>query len=170
MILLSCAEAARRRKPRLRRYANGWRRQDWVCIPTKPGSATAGSPAKALTFSATGSKPDAGWVRKKSLKRLKDKIRSKTRRTRGQSLAWIIDDLNPLLRGWFGYFKHAHPYTFDRIDKFVRRRLRAVLRKQNKRPGFGRSLNDHKRWPNDFFANAGLFATYAAWHAARHPR
>ena len=98
-------------------------------------------------------------MRKKSLKRLKDKIRSKTRRTRGQSLAWIIDDLNPLLRGWFGYFKHAHPYTFDRIDKFVRRRLRAVLRKQNKRPGFGRSL-----------ANAGLFATYAAWHAARHPR
>ncbi len=123
-------------------------------------------------FDFLGYRFEAGrrWVRKKSLKRLKDKIRSKTRRTRGQSLAWIIDDLNPLLRGWFGYFKHAHPYTFDRIDKFVRRRLRAVLRKQNKRPGFGRSLNDHKRWPNDFFANAGLFATYAAWHAARHPR
>jgi RNA-directed DNA polymerase len=36
------------------------------------------------------------WVRKKSLKALKDKIRSKTRRSRGDSMETIIKDLNPI--------------------------------------------------------------------------
>jgi len=109
-------------------------------------------------------------VRKKSLTRLKDGIRAKTRRTRGDSLARIVADLNPMLRGWFGYFKHAHPNTFKTLDKLVRRRLRALLRKQEKRPGFGRCLADQMRWTNAFFANAGLFALHTAWHAARHSR
>ncbi len=123
-------------------------------------------------FDFLGYRFEAGhrFVRKKSLARLRDRIRAKTRRTRGQSLARIIADLNPVLQGWFGYFKHAHPYTFERLDKFVRRRLRAVLRKQQKRPGLGRSLADHRRWPNAFFAQAGLFALHAAWHDARHSR
>ncbi len=86
------------------------------------------------------------------------------------SLARIVADLNPMLRGWFGYFKHAHPYTFKALDGFVRRRLRARLRKQKKRPGFGRCLADQKRWNNAFFADAGLFALHTAWLAARHPR
>ena len=42
-------------------------------------------------------------VRKKSLTALKDKIRRQTKRTRGQSLESIIQDLNPILRGWFGW-------------------------------------------------------------------
>jgi hypothetical protein len=78
-------------------------------------------------FDFLGYRFEAGrrWVRKKSLARLKDGIRAKTKRTRGASLARIVADLNPLLRGWFGYFKHAHPYTFEAIDGLVRRRLRA---------------------------------------------
>ncbi len=84
-------------------------------------------------------------------------IRAKTRRTRGDSLERIIADLNPMLRGWFGYFKHAHHAPFADLDGFMRRRLRALLRKQHKRPGFGRCQADHQRWPNAFFAEAGLF-------------
>jgi RNA-directed DNA polymerase len=110
------------------------------------------------------------FVRKKSLTRFKDNIRAKTRRTRGQSLARIIDDLNPVLKGWFAYFKHAHPRTFTVLDAFIRRRLRAVLRKQQKRPGHGAMLEDHQRWPNAFFAQAGLLALHTAWQTARHPR
>ncbi len=123
-------------------------------------------------FEFLGYRFEAGgrFVRKKSLARLKDGIREKTRRTRGQSLARIIADLNPVLRGWYGYFQHAHPNTFRAVDQFTRRRLRAVLRKQAKRPGSGRCLADHQRWPNAFFAAAGLFALSTAWHAARHPR
>jgi RNA-directed DNA polymerase len=88
------------------------------------------------------------WVRDKSLKRFKSNIRERTRRTSGKSLERLIADLNPLLRGWFGYFKQAHPFTFERLDRFIRRRLCAVLRKQSKRPGHGRCRADHQRWPN----------------------
>ena len=109
-------------------------------------------------------------VRKKSLNKLKDSIREKTRRTRGQSLDVVIVDLNRTLRGWFNYFKQAHRFTFDTVDGFVRRRLRALLRKQDKRPGRGHSQADHQRWTNAFFANAGLFALHTAWQTARQSR
>src|SRR5215470_5352709 len=65
-------------------------------------------------FEFLGYRFEAGrrWVRKKSLDSLKDKIRTKTGRTRGDSLQRIVTDLNRTLRGWFEYFKHAHPNTF----------------------------------------------------------
>lgn len=109
-------------------------------------------------------------VRKKSLDKLKEAIREQTRRTRGQSLAFVIVGLNRTLRGWFGYFKHAHPGVFLDLDKMIRRRLRAMLRKQSRRSGVGKALSDHRRWPNAFFAEAGLFALHPAWHAARQSR
>ncbi len=109
-------------------------------------------------------------VRKKSWMVLKDKIRLQTKRTRGDSLKRIIQDLNPILRGWFGYFKHARYSTLRAVDGFVRRRLRAILRKQNKRPGQGRCPNDHRRWPNAFFAEHGLFTLNEAHAQARQSR
>src|SRR6266699_1312601 len=121
-------------------------------------------------FEFLGYRFEAGrrWVRKKSLNRLKNRIRERTRRTRGQSLEQIIASLNRVLRGWFGYFKYAHPATFIALDKFIRRRLRAILSKQEKRPGSGRCRADHQRWPNIFFAQAGLLALHTAWLDARH--
>lgn len=116
-------------------------------------------------FEFLGYRFEAGrrWVRKKSLKAMRERIRMKTKRTRGASVAEIIEDLNPALRGWFNYFKHAHRLTFQRIDGMVRRRLRAVLRKHEKRPGMGLCRDDHQRWPNAFFAAQGLFTLEAAW-------
>jgi RNA-directed DNA polymerase len=102
------------------------------------------------------------WVRRKSLLALRERIRQKTRRTRGDSLACIIADLNPTLRGWFHYFKHAQPWVHQLTDGFVRRRLRAILRKQGKRPGMGKCRDDHLRWPNAFFAAQGLFTLTTA--------
>jgi len=138
--------------------------------PSKTHLGDCRQPGEGFEF--LGYRFEAGrrWVRKKSLDRIKDKIRGKTGRTRGDSLARIITDLNRTLRGWFEYFKHAHPYTFEALDGFIRRRLRALLRKQNKRPGVGRTLADHCRWPNAFFAQAGLLELYGAWQVARHPR
>jgi len=115
-------------------------------------------------FEFLGYRFEAGrrWVRKKSLKALRERITMKTKRTRGDSLAKIIEDINPMLRGWFNYFKHAHSVAQLGIDGLVRRRLRAILRKQEKRPGMGRCLNDHLRWPNTYFATRGLFTITAA--------
>jgi RNA-directed DNA polymerase len=109
-------------------------------------------------------------VRRKSLDKLKETVREKTSRSRGVSLKDAVGDLNRTLRGWFGYFKHAHPSIFVELDGFIRRRLRALLRKQQKRPGLGICRADHQRWPNAFFAKAGLFALHTAWQAARQSR
>lgn len=127
---------------------------------------------KGQGFEFLGYRFEAGqrWVRKKSLTRLKERIRERTRRTQGQSLERIIASLNPMLKGWFGYFKHANPYTFIVLDRLIRRRLRAILRKQEKRPAVGRSQADHERWPNAFFAQARLLALHTAWQTARHSR
>ena len=110
------------------------------------------------------------WVRRKSLLALRERIRHKTRRTRGDSLACIIADLNPTLRGWFHYFKHAQPWVHQLTDGFVRRRLRAILRKQDKRPGMGKCRDDHLRWPNTFFAAQGLFTLTTARGLASQSR
>ena len=124
-------------------------------------------------FEFLGYRFEAGQrhVRKKSLTKLKDSIRAKTKRTRGDTLARIVADLNSLLRGWFAYFKHAHKDTFERLDGFTRRRLRALLRRQEKRSsGMGLCRADNRRWPNAFFAEAGLFALHTAWLSARQSR
>ena len=96
------------------------------------------------------------WPRQKSLKKLKDAIRAKTKRTNGNSLAMVIVEVNQTLRGWFGYFKHSHWTSFPRLDGWVRMRLRSILRKRRKGRGRGRGA-DHQRWPNAFFQEQGLF-------------
>jgi len=123
-------------------------------------------------FEFLGYRFEAGrrWVRPKSFKALRERIRMKTQRTRGDSLACIIADLNPMLRGWFNYFKQAHPMVHEWMDGFTRRRLRAILRKQEKRPGRGRCLDDHLRWPNTFFATQGLFTMVTARGLASQSR
>lgn len=123
-------------------------------------------------FEFLGYRFEAGrrLVRHKSLMALRDKVRSRTPRNRGGSIESVIAALNPTLKGWYAYFKQAHRFTFSSIDGFVRRRLRSMLRKQNHRPGQGRCLNDHKRWPNSFFADLGLFTLSAAHQSARQSR
>jgi RNA-directed DNA polymerase len=138
--------------------------------PEKTRIGDSRQPGQGFDF--LGYRFEAGrrFVRDKSLKAFKDKVREKTGRSRGDSLGRIIIDLNQLLRGWFEYFKHARPRLFRRLDQFVRRRLRAVLRKQEKRPSMGHSEADHRRWPNAFFADQGLFTLLTAHDDARCPR
>jgi RNA-directed DNA polymerase len=101
------------------------------------------------------------WPRPKSLKKLKDTIRSKTKRSNGRSLGVIIEDVNRTLRGWFEYFKHSHKPTFPMVDKWVRRRLRSILRKRKRLHGISRG-HDHFRWPNAFFRVHGLYSLVEA--------
>ena len=96
------------------------------------------------------------WPRKKSLAKVKDAIRQKTRRSNGHSLDAIIQDVNSTLKGWFEYFKHAHHRTFPRLDGWTRRRLRSILRERRGRGGISRG-HDHMRWPNKLFHEHGLF-------------
>jgi RNA-directed DNA polymerase len=108
------------------------------------------------------------YVRKKSLAKFRDAIRAKTKRTSGASLFRIITTLNPILRGWFGYFKHSYKTTFPYVDGWIRMRLRSLLRKRLKRKGRGRGA-DHQRWPNAFFADQGLYSLKRAHKLACQP-
>jgi RNA-directed DNA polymerase len=106
------------------------------------------------------------WPGKKSLKKLKDTVRGHTRRrANGNSLETTISALNPVLRGWFEYYKHSHRTTFRPLDGWVRMRLRSTLRNRRGQRGHGRGP-DHQRWPNTYFAEHGLFSLTAAWAAA----
>ena len=98
------------------------------------------------------------WPRKKSLQKLQEKMRPLTRRTNGRSLSEIIAKANPILRGWYGYFRQSHRTGLSGPDGWLRRRLRAMLRKREKRPGYGLSEADSRRWPNRWFAAQGLFS------------
>jgi RNA-directed DNA polymerase len=102
------------------------------------------------------------WPRKKSLKKIKDRIRSLTKRTNGWRFAEIISSVNRSLVGWFGYFKHSYKTTFEPLDGWSRMRLRSILRKRRGGQGRGRG-SDHQRWPNAFFADHGLFSLSTAY-------
>lgn len=104
------------------------------------------------------------WPRAKSLTKLKETLRAKTPRNRGQSLAIIIDDVNRTTRGWFQYFQHSPRHTFTHLDAWIRMRLRSLLRRRHRRSGRGRG-RDHQRWPNAYFAALGLYSLTTA-HAA----
>ncbi len=115
-----------------------------------------------LGYSFRGTKH---WPRKKSLKKLKDTLRQKTRRTSGSSLSQIVKDVNRSLQGWFVYFQHSsYRNVFRDLDQWIRMRLRSILRKRQHRSGRGCG-NDHHRWPNRFFAEQGLFSLVTA-HAS----
>jgi RNA-directed DNA polymerase len=98
------------------------------------------------------------WPRKKSLQKLQERLRPLTQRTHGRSLGEIIAQVNPILRGWHGYFRDSLRSGLSGPDGWLRRRLRALLRKREKRPGYGLSEADSRRWPNRWFAAQGLFS------------
>jgi len=106
------------------------------------------------------------WVSRKKLPALRARLRPRLKRTSGQSLEDIIASINPTLRGWFEYFQHSHWNVFETVDGWVRKRLRSILRKRQKRKGSARG-RDHQRWPNSYFTAHGLFSLKQAYELKR---
>ncbi|WP_367372100.1 group II intron reverse transcriptase/maturase [Pseudomonas lini] len=70
-----------------------------------------------------------------SLGRLRDRLRDLLRGARGHKMANVIERINPVLRGWAGYFKLSQSKRpLEEIDGWVRRKLRCVVWRQWKRP------------------------------------
>jgi RNA-directed DNA polymerase len=81
---------------------------------------------------------DRGQVKRriapKALARFKARIRELTQRTRGVSADQLIGSLKRYLTGWRGYFGFCEtPRVLQRLDQWIRRRLRCFLWKQWKR-------------------------------------
>lgn len=102
------------------------------------------------------------WPKRKSMAKLKDRIRDLTHRTNGLSLDETIRRINQVTRGWYGYFKHSNLWTFTEVDKWIRGRLRSILRARVHLDGCSRG-RDHQRWNNVFFKEHGYFSLYAAY-------
>jgi len=130
---------------------------DLVLHPTK----TKLIDAKAEGFDFLGyhfHKAGYKWPREKSLKKFKDTIRMKTTRSNGLSIEAIIANVNRTLRGWYEYFKHCKRWIFERLDQWIRRRLRSIMRGYIGLSGISRGGRDNQRWPSAFFDGLGLFS------------
>ena len=70
-----------------------------------------------------------------SVKRVKAHIREIVRKGRGRSLAKVIGEMTPFLRGWAAYFRLSQvKNVFEEMDQWIRRKMRLILWRQWKRP------------------------------------
>ncbi len=64
------------------------------------------------------------YPREKSVQRFKDRVRQLTRRCVPLKTKDLIEQLNPVLRGWGHYYKRAHVRTlFNKLDNWIERRI-----------------------------------------------
>jgi RNA-directed DNA polymerase len=90
---------------------------------------------KFLGYSMTWHKAPKLKIAPTSLKRLDDKIREALQGASGRSLTTVIDQLNPILRGWMAYFRLTETkQALEELDGWLRRKLRCILWRQWKRP------------------------------------
>lgn len=101
--------------------------------------------------------------------RLDAKLRELTPRNWGQSVSACLDRVNRYLRGWAGYFRlctEAGAKLFCRFDAHIRRRIRAILVRQKKRP---RYLYQHLRkcGVSDYGAARAAFCQRGPWFKSK---
>jgi len=75
------------------------------------------------------------WPREKSLAHFKEVLREETPRNSGQSLETIIGRVNRRIRGWARYFQGGVKNVYERLDQWLRGRLRSILRGRAERKG-----------------------------------
>jgi len=89
---------------------------------------------KFLGFSFTSEREPKRRLAPQTVERFKTRIRELTRRTRQRSLKQIMEELRRYLTGWLSYFGFCQtPSVLKELEKWVRRRLRALIWKQLKR-------------------------------------
>ncbi len=96
-------------------------------------------------------------IAKRSIERVRNKVRELTQRNRGRSLELVITELNKTLRGWINYFRLTQwPSELRALDSWIRRKLRCYRLKQRK-----------KSWPiAKFLIELGVPAR-SAWSLAK---
>ena len=100
---------------------------------------SAVAPARERTFlgfSFTHGQRPKRRLAEKAVVRFRARVRELTRRVRGVSLRQMVKELAAYLLGWRAYFGFCEtPTILRRLDQWIRRRLRAVVWKQWRRPG-----------------------------------
>jgi RNA-directed DNA polymerase len=124
---------------------------------------------KFLSFSYTSERQPRRRVAPQAIARFKAKVRELTRRTCGQSLAQIVKELSTYLVGWRGYFGFCQtPSVLRALDKWIRRRLRAIAWGQWKR-GRTRYTELRRRGVGRDLAAQTAGSPHGPWRLAASP-
>lgn len=99
----------------------------------KRGTRTLQLPAHKIK-SGTQQGALYAYPRQKSIDRFKEQIRKRTSRKAPLTTEVLIDEINPIIRGWGNYYRKSHVRKlFNRLDRWIVRRLWS---------------HRHKRWRN----------------------
>lgn len=108
-------------------------------------------------------------IASKRLQRLHSKVRRLTRRNGGQAIEDVCQALTPLIRGWVNYFALADAKThMQRLDEWLRRRLRQIVWKQWKTPA-NRYRNLRQRGVEEFWAIRTAGTSKGNWRLSASP-
>ena len=107
-----------------------------------------------LGYSFTPEKKPRIRVPRKSVQKMKSKLKKLCREGRGRNLErFICETLNPVLRGWTNYFRLSETKSFAKeLDEGLRHRLRCILWRQWKQPRtrrkklLGLGLDPERAW------------------------
>jgi group II intron reverse transcriptase/maturase len=102
------------------------------------------------------------WPSRKAMKKVRDRIREETDRRRSgiKDIREVIQDLNPVLRGWGNYFRTGNAsLKFQEIDHYVRYRLiRLLVRRRSKRSKKVSPMSQPSYWTTKRFVKEyGLY-------------
>ena len=111
------------------------------------------------------------WPSVKSMKKVRSRVRELTDRRRRAGLKdvdEVIADLNPVLRGWGGYFRTGNASKqFTQIDYYVWRRITRMLGKQrgfHGHPLAWRVSQQRRKWPMEKLRARGLHKLLGTIH------
>jgi group II intron reverse transcriptase/maturase len=106
------------------------------------------------------------WPSTRAMKRVKQRVKELTPRSAcHRDLRETIAKINPVLRGWGGYFRTGNAAAkFNQVDSYVWMRLRGLVRKRK-----GRQLRagELQRWTRAAFHDLGLHQLHGT---VRYPR
>jgi group II intron reverse transcriptase/maturase len=106
------------------------------------------------------------WPSARAMKRVRQRVKELTPRSRCHAdLRAVIAQLNPVLRGWGGYFRTGNADAkFNRLDEYVYERLRAL---RVKRAGSKLKAGQAERWTRDYFVKG--FGLHRLRGSVRYP-
>jgi RNA-directed DNA polymerase len=124
---------------------------------------------KFLGFSFTSAGIPKRRIAPKAVDRFKERVRELTSRTRGVSIKRMAEELSCYLRGWLGYFgKCETPSVLERLEQWMRRRLRSAIWKQWKR-GKVRFAKLRQRGVSQDLAAKTAGSAHGPWRLAKSP-
>ena len=127
------------------------------------------SQRKFLGFSFTSGSRPRRRIAPQALARLKARVRELTRGVRGASLAQIVEALSRYLVGWRGSFGFCQtPSVLRSLDRWIRRRLRAIAWRQWKR-GRIRFAELRRRGVGKDLAARTAGSPHGPWRLANSP-